>query len=167
MIHTEMEEKNIDKHSWTSILVNLAEDNVDFVVVGGAALSLHGLPRTTLDLDIYIAKNNIAVIFEQLQKLGLTTDQESLFKVSRANPALTVGQWVTFKDSQEIDLIDVFIEDSITFSELLINAEDIKIFDSIKIKVASLTDIKQMKEKINRPIDKADIALIDEFIEKK
>lgn len=39
------------------VLQALEQTGVEYVVIGGVALNLHGLPRTTEDLDIFVAPN--------------------------------------------------------------------------------------------------------------
>ena len=53
--------------NWPEILKKLAETEFDFLVVGGGALALHGIPRTTLDLDIYFPDFNIGIEYQGAQ----------------------------------------------------------------------------------------------------
>ena len=42
---------------WTDLLRLLLESNAKFVVVGGHAMGVHGLPRYTKDLDIFVDRS--------------------------------------------------------------------------------------------------------------
>ncbi len=61
-------------------------------------------------------------------------------------------------------LIDVFLEAPKDFNKLLKSSQKVK-FGDFHLRVASLSEIRRMKLEIGRPIDLADVALIDEFLE--
>ena len=39
---------------WYRVIKGLNKARLDYVLVGAAALAIHGIPRSTLDLDIYV-----------------------------------------------------------------------------------------------------------------
>jgi hypothetical protein len=41
-------------HDFRDVLLELADAGVEFVVVGGYAVAVHGHPRATKDLDIFV-----------------------------------------------------------------------------------------------------------------
>jgi len=161
-----MVEKNNLATGWDRVLEALVLSKIDFIIIGGAALALHGLPRTTLDIDIYIQadKDTFDELFTTLiDDLKLHSEQ-ALFRKNSDQPHLFIGQWFTFSNSENIDLIDVFIADKEQFESLKSNSEIISIYNST-IRIASLLELKKMKQKCARPIDLADVALIDEIIQ--
>ena len=52
---------------------------IDYVLVGGAALVMHGLPRSTLDLDFYIktTTKNILKIFSTCKRIEIKQQTKS------------------------------------------------------------------------------------------
>jgi hypothetical protein len=50
----------------------LVENEIDFIIVGGAAATVHGSARLTLDLDVVYSRNqqNLTKIFFALKPLG-------------------------------------------------------------------------------------------------
>ena len=133
-----------------------------YVLVGGSALIIHGMPRSTLDIDIYLPAKGTAVdkIFEIALSLGLSSQQGEVKKIAN-NPKLISGQWICFaKEGQEI--LDVYLASDKEFDRLFENSE-LKKDRSLSVRVASLPDIEKMKKKAGRPIDLADIAFIKEF----
>lgn len=52
------------------VLKNFIKEEIEFYIVGGMALVLYGIPRTTLDIDIVIPsfKDIIFKIFEIFEK---------------------------------------------------------------------------------------------------
>jgi hypothetical protein len=53
------------------VIASLNRANVDYVVVGGVALNLHGLLRATEDLDIFVRPDpeNIARLRDALRRV--------------------------------------------------------------------------------------------------
>ncbi len=151
--------------SWQKLLKNLIDSKLEFFLVGGAGLVLHGLPRTTLDADIYIPANskNFKIVFELLcDDLSLISENISL-RNHYNNVKLFVGQWFSFAND-DIDIIDVYLDEPENFYSLLNKCDKIN-FMGRDINVLSLLEIKKMKKVAGRPLDLADIALIDEILE--
>ncbi len=150
--------------NWKNVLKTLAESGIEFVIIGGAALSLHGIPRTTLDIDIKISakEGNIRELISTLSGKGLKLDTED-FSLLINKPELLYGQCISFSIAEGLQIIDVFLESPGDFRNLLESSVKIRIGNA-DIHVASLENIRKMKIEIGRPIDLADVALIDEFL---
>lgn len=140
----------------------LSRERVPFVLVGGSALVLHGIPRSTLDFDIFIPSREPIPkkLFSLARKAGLTSRQSDLFRMA-GKPDLLIGQWVSFRDKSGRDIIDFFFETPSRFSALKLRAV-IRKAQGYSLRVASLNDLERMKKAARRPIDLADIALIRE-----
>lgn len=159
---------NFSEINWSSVLKTLSAEGLDFVVVGGAALALHGLPRTTLDIDIFIpaSKQNFQILFSSLLDNLKLESKQSVFRDNADQPELFVGQWFTFSVKNGNDLVDVFFTDNESFNQLNHQSETITISNQ-KIRIASLSELRKMKKECGRPIDLADVALIDEIMKKE
>ena len=146
---------------WYRIIKKFNQEKLDYVLVGGAALVIHGLPRSTLDIDIYIPAKEKALnkLFNIADSLGLRSEQSSILKIS-ALPDLFVNQWICFSYKGQ-DILDVFLCGQKEFDKLYRSSEQKK-DKIITIRVASLKDITNMKKKSGRPLDLADIELIKE-----
>ena len=140
----------------------LSQAKVKFVVIGGSALVLHGIPRATLDVDIMVPadRENLINIFLHLSKLKLHTDQEQLLRLVD-KPPLLIGQWLTFKDPKGYELIDVLLEDEKKFQRIYRNSK-LRRGKNFSLRVISLNDLLKMKKDSSRAIDKADLELIKE-----
>lgn len=160
-----MRKKSKEKINWQSFLKSLSEIEVDFVVIGGSALTLHGIPRTTIDVDIQISskEDNIRCLISGLEQSGLKLENEDFLPLI-GRPDLLFGQCISFSIPDGPQIIDVFLEDPKDFNEILKTSRKIK-FADFYLRVADLFEIKKMKMEIGRPIDLADVALIDEFME--
>lgn len=154
--------KNISEAEiWYKIITGLNRERLRYVLVGGAALVIYGMPRTTLDIDIYVPASEEVLnkLFETAHRLGLKTEQKDI-AATRHLPNLFKDQWICFSYKGR-DILDVFLADEKEFDKLYNNSEGRKI-RNIGIMVASLKDIEKMKKKCRRPTDIADI----EFIKK-
>ncbi len=147
---------------WHEIIKELNKARARYVLVGAAALVVHGLPRSTLDLDIYIPakEDSINKLFKIAGVLGLQSEQKAIFSI-RYSPKLFAGQWICFSYKGQ-DILDVFFADKNDFDGLYKNSE-LKKDKKISIRVASLKDIAAMKKASGRPIDLSDLELIKEL----
>jgi hypothetical protein len=134
---------------------------IPYVIVGGMALVLHGIPRATLDIDIVVPadKKIIDRTIRLAKEVKLNCLQEKILLLSEE---LLVGQWLTFENDKKRELIDVFLEEKNKFDKLYKNS---LIFrgKKINLRVASLSDLEKMKKESGRKIDLADVALIQEL----
>ena len=147
---------------WQKIIDKLNKLKVDYVLVGAAALVAHGLPHSTLDLDIYVPAKEASInkLFKAANILGLESEQKAILHI-RHSPRLFVNQWICFSYKGQ-DILDIFFADITDFNKLYKNSE-IKKDKKISIRVASLKDIAAMKKASGRPIDLSDIELIKEL----
>ena len=55
-----------------TLLLELTDEEVEFVVVGAFAVAYHGFPRATGDLDVFVtpSKENASRVFAALAKFG-------------------------------------------------------------------------------------------------
>jgi predicted nucleotidyltransferase len=84
----------------TEIFKSFQEHDVKYVVIGGIAAILHGIPRTTFDLDLLIeaTPDNAGRLLEALLDAGLGT--ASLTDVE----SLLAHEITVFKDRVRIDV---------------------------------------------------------------
>ncbi len=146
-------------------MTSLSGIDSDFVIIGGAALNLHGIPRMTMDIDIIfpLFGDNVTRLAEYLKKAGLALNDEDFIPLLE-RPDLLYGQCISFSVPDGSQILDVFLEKPDAFKILLNSSENME-FNDFSLRVASLKDIRKMKLEIGRPIDLADVALIDEFLE--
>lgn len=151
---------------WHKIIKELSKVKVSYVLVGAAALVIHGFPRSTLDLDIYVPaeENTLNKLFKIADTLGLQSKQRAILKIGHS-PKLFTGQWVCFSYKGQ-DVLDVFFANKDEFNKLYKNSE-VKKDKKISIRVASLHDIAVMKKASGRPIDLSDLDSIKEMIKYK
>jgi len=66
------------------LLIELADADADFVIVGGYAVAFHGHPRATKDLDVFVrpSPHNAAHVYRALAAFGAPLDS---FEVAEAD----------------------------------------------------------------------------------
>ena len=146
-----------------NIIETLSTSKTPYFIVGGSAMTLHGIPRSTLDIDIYIPAENSSIkwIFETWKDINLTCNQENLMKLKN-NPEMLIGQWITFSTEDSIEILDIFIENKKDFDNVYNKIVKIPYKNSF-INVASINDLIALKKKSGRPIDFADLELIKKY----
>ena len=160
-----MKKNTSKKQIWNKIFAMLNSSKLDYILVGAAAMVIHGIPRSTLDIDIYVPakEKNLDKLFQTAAHLGLETKQKDILKV-KGSPKLFAGQWICFS-YQNNDILDVFLAPDFEFEAINKNCE-LKHDKTLSLRVAALKDIVKMKRASGRIIDLTDIKLIEELSNK-
>ncbi len=155
--------KELPHQKAVRLLEQLARHRVPCVIVGGAALALHGIPRSTLDVDIVVLSKApvILKLFRIAETLGLKCRHAHLVDLAD-RPELLVGQWMTFTDESKRELVDVLLESEKEFRKLYQGSRKRRTARGT-LRIASLNELEKMKKASGRPIDLADISLIREL----
>lgn len=134
----------------------MKENDVHYLVIGGIAAVLYGIPRTTFDLDIFIepTMENAGNLLKAFLNAGLITadltSAEELLK----------NEITVFKDVVRIDVQTQ--TPGVVFSEAW-NHKNIMSYEGQDILVVSLEDLIASKEASNRDVDKQDVALLKRY----
>ena len=147
----------------TALLKALTAHNVDFVVIGGIAMVLHGSARVTRDLDIAYSPSpsNLTALGEALTELGATlrgVDEELPFvpddRTLRRTELLCLAT-----PSGPIDVL-VAPPGAPAYRMLKKRADRFDVA-GVTVLVASLEDLEVMKRTADRPKDRVDLEEID------
>lgn len=146
---------------WHKIINKFNTARLDYIVVGAAALVIHGLPRSTLDIDIYVPANEGALhkLFKIADALRLKSGQKDILRFAHL-PRLFADQWICFSYKGQ-DILDIFFCGEEEFKKLYKKSE-LKKDKGFVVRIAALNDITAMKKISGRPIDLADLNLIKE-----
>ncbi|MBI4350216.1 MAG: nucleotidyl transferase AbiEii/AbiGii toxin family protein [Elusimicrobia bacterium] len=150
---------------YLGIFGELNKSKVAYVLVGGIAVNLHGIPRMTYDVDLLLelSDKNLAKFLKLAQAWG--------FK-----PRVPVGimelaqkekreDWIKNKHMKAFCLvnpawaiseIDIVIDSPVDYAKAAKNAERIKL-KSLTVPVIALEDLIKMKRNTGRKQDAADI----------
>jgi hypothetical protein len=151
------------------LLAELAKQSVKCVICGGVACILHGVERSTYDLDIAMdfSKENLLKITGIAKKFGLvpriSEPIENLFEEENRK------SWIEKKGALVYTLIsgnsplqiDIFLDYPINFEELYSNSKKVKI-ENFEILISSKEDLIFAKKNIE-PIRDKDLIDIKEL----
>ena len=143
----------------------LSSDSVEFVLVGGMAVQLHGYLRMTYDIDLVLAMSdaNLSRFIEVAKRFGLTPVIP--VPIDSLKNSSLIDQWHREKGMLAFALrepgaggsaVDVLVRPDVSYEALAAQAVQGKIF-SHAVKIASIDHLLEMKRAANRPKDQLDI----------
>ena len=146
------------------------DKQLDYAVVGGVALVLHGVVRLTADLDLVVAleRGNLLVLLEAMNELGYRP-RAPVQPEELLDPEVRES-WIHDKNMEvfsfydpgkPLALIDLIIRETISYQEIRRNAVDIAV-DGLQVPVASVDDLIRLKKNAGRPQDLEDIKFLEE-----
>jgi hypothetical protein len=129
----------------------LSSHGVEFLLIGGYAVGIHGYPRGTADLDVWIASTpvNAQRIVDALRDFGFNTPElnPSLF----LDPDKVVRMGVP---PLRIDILTTIA--GVSFDDCFARRDVISVGD-VQVPVISLPDLKANKQATGRSQDLADV----------
>lgn len=147
--------------------------SVDYVVVGGLAVILHGYLRATADLDLAIglSPDNAGRAMRSLASIGLRprlpVAAEDFADAEKRQDWLSNRNMRVFPmwdPANPLRSVDVFIDEPIAFDQLLADAV-IKDLDGLRVPVASIAHLIEMKRIAGRARDLDDIDKLQQILD--
>ena len=143
------------------VLEALDRHHVDYVLVGGAALNVHGLVRATQDVDLFVepAADNIDRLRQALRSIWQDPhiDEISADDLCGDYPAVRYGPPV---GSVFLDIL-TRLGEAFRYEDLEF---EVVVIEGTPVRVATPRTLYRMKKDTVRPIDRADAqALCDAF----
>ncbi|RKZ32738.1 hypothetical protein DRQ33_05375 [bacterium] len=153
-----------------NIFKTLNECGVRYLVVGGVAVNLYGVLRTTADLDIIVnlTEENILLLVKALEKLGYKPKVPINIK-EFADPEIR-NRWIeekgmkvlgVYPSDRQLGEIDIFVTEPFDFDEAYQKRIDFDVGDGIIVPVVSLDDLIYLKKESARSQDLADIEALE------
>jgi predicted nucleotidyltransferase len=135
----------------------LLKAGVDFMLVGGYAVALHGWPRTTFDIDFWIMANpeNAKAVVQAIRAFGAPLMNLTEADFHKPGMVFQIGA-----APQRIDIISAI--DGLDYSEAVGRAVRMNV-DGLAIKVISLDDLIVNKRASGRPKDIADALALEKL----
>lgn len=151
--------------SMYKLLATLSGGNIDYVLVGGLAVALHGYQRVTMDVDVVLALDdeNLAKFVDCARNANLKPVLP--IPIDSLRDAALIDQWHREKGMLAFALrgpemmatvIDVLVRPVVSFDELKRNAVTRHI-GPLSIPVASIDDLITLKTGTGRSKDVLDI----------
>ena len=148
---------------------------IQYLVAGGVAVNLHGVPRFTMDLDliIFLETENILKATHTLKKMGYQPrvpvdpeeladpDKRELWKMER-----NMRVFSFFHEKYPQQVIDLFIEHPLPY-EIMDKEKKIVMFRDTPVPLVGRDHLKQMKEVAGRAQDLSDIRALNTLEEEE
>lgn len=150
---------------YSEVFDSFNRNNVRYLVVGGVAMNLHGVPRMTYDLDVMIAldPDNSRNAWHALISLGFSprvpVTLDEFADTNKRDELLLKKNMIVlsfFKGTKQFDVVDIFVKNPIDF-EVCYRRKKIYHSKSINVTVVDKEDLIQLKSLTNRQQDAADI----------
>ena len=138
----------------TAALRALNESECKYMIIGGAAVNIHGFTRSTGDLDIWYksSEENLDCLFKSIDMLGYDSSE------LRANKEKVKMHLTRLPiETMYIEFLP-FIDRAMDFDEIYKRAENFEVNTALTVKVISYDDLIESKIRARRPKDLEDIA---------
>lgn len=135
------------------VVTSLNEEGVDYVIVGGVALNLHGIVRATEDLDLFVRPDpgNIEHLRRALRAVWADPEIDEITAEDLCGdyPAVRYGPP---EGALYLDILTRMGE-STAFEDLDIEEKEV---EGVRARVATPATLYRMKKDTVRPLDRAD-----------
>jgi len=154
--------------SYKKIFATLNEHGVKYLIVGGLAVNLYGIPRFTFDLDIIVEnkKENYENLVKALKKLHfipkINEKIENLIDEDKRNHWIKKKNMIafcTYNKNKPYEELDIIIKYNLNFEKEYKNKVVFTI-ENIAFPVISIDGLIRMKKESNRKQDIEDIKLL-------
>jgi len=153
------------------LLQALSDGEIQYVLVGGLAVQLHGFLRSTFDIDLVLAMNdeNLDRFIEIAKRYGLIPVIP--VPIDALKNARQIEQWHREKGMLAFALrepqtggtvVDILVRPEVPYEKLIANAIPGKLF-ARQVWIASIDDLLIMKRSANRPKDRLDIVALEKI----
>ena len=144
--------------SFNKVLAALEKHNVDYILIGGYAVALYGIPRATNDIDIFVKpeEENFIKLRNALYEVFNDDSIEDIKLVNKEDYS------VTRYGTPEGYVIDILTQLGELYNYYNIKFHEVEI-DKTKVKIADIDSLIKLKENTFRNIDKEDIFYLKEL----
>ncbi len=142
-------------NDFKEFLVLLEQNSVKYLLIGGYAVGVHGYPRATNDMDIFIsiATDNVALVIQSLHEFGFQSASSDLLD----KPSSMIRMGIEPNKLEVTNFID-----GVTFEECFANRMRLRVDDKLEISLISLADLRRNKKASGRNKDLADLENLPE-----
>ena len=146
----------------------LQKHEVQYVVVGGLAINLHGVERATMDVDLVLAmdEGNLQRFLRAANELGLKPSLP--VKIESLCDAAQLDEWVREKHmiafslrpaSKTAPSVDIIVQPKVSFETMYRNRIE-KDIGGVLFKLVSIDDLIALKTDTGRGKDASDIVAL-------
>ena len=157
---------------YLSLFKSLYEENIRYLICGGLALNLYGVPRMTADIDLLLdfEKENLksfekvlkSLNYEQLIPVPFSSlSKESVRKELKQKKNLVAFSF--FNHDKGVMSVDILINMPTSFNEYW-KRKKVRSAENIKLWLVDPNDLIEMKKRSNREQDKDDIVSLQKIV---
>lgn len=154
---------------YLDLFSTLSRHRVNYLLIGGLAVSLHGVERATMDIDITVATSpdNLAALLDAARELRLTpvlpVPVEALTDIE------LLRRWHAERNLESFALrapglagvtVDILPFPPVDYDQMRMRAVMFEIGE-VQIPVVSIPDLIALKRAVGRPIDLSDITHLE------
>jgi hypothetical protein len=141
---------------WSEFISLLLRHRVKFLLIGAHALAVHGKPRATLDLDVFVepSRRNAALVGAALADFGFPGSAAQWEHLAEPDRMMRLG-----REPMRIDILNEI--SGVSFATAWRNRTSGN-FAGLRVHVISLRDFRRNKLASGRPKDLFDLAILDE-----
>ncbi len=156
---------------YLKLFSKLEEHKVRYLICGGLAVNIYGIPRMTADIDFLLDFNeqNLLDFENVMNEIGykptLPIKLSSLFEFEKRKLLKDEKNLIAFSffnQANNLMSIDVLLDLPITFEELWKN-KTIRKFESTEVYLVCVQDLIALKEYSGREQDKQDIIYLKQY----
>ena len=160
--------QKIKKLEYEDVFKDLNKGKIRYLLIGGAAVILYGVPRVTADVDLMLSmtKENILKFVKIMNKLGykpkVPVDPKEFADPEKRKEWEETKNMIVFSFQHPDDplmVIDIMINSPVDFDEAYNKREIIHKWGT-EISVIPKEDLMKLKEIAGRDQDLSDIALL-------
>lgn len=147
------------------LLEELHKNGIRYLIVGGLAVNLYGVPRVTQDIDIIVAmeRENILKLNTVLKKLGYkprlpVNPDDKIVEDWVANKNLKAFSF--YHQIENYKVVDIVLVHQLDF-EVVFKNKSVKKAKNIDIYLVSIDDLIQMKKDSGRSQDLSDVKMLE------
>ena len=140
------------------LLSSLLAAEAKFLVIGAYAVGIHGRPRATKDLDIWVeaSAENAARVLRALRAFGAPLGDLVESDIEHPGTGFKMGQ-----PPRRIDILTKI--EGLSFEAAWPNRIEAEFADGVRCPVIGLADIITNKRAAGRPQDLADVAVLEKI----
>lgn len=140
---------------YRDILSAFNEEKVDYLIVGAYALAVHGVPRATGDIDIWIrcSEDNARRAWRALLNFGAPLSELNETELSRPGIVFQIGV-----APSRIDILTSI--DAVDFTDAWKERLEVEV-EGIRVTVIGRSHLIANKKAVGRPQDLADAARLE------
>jgi uncharacterized nucleotidyltransferase DUF6036 len=154
---------------YLEVLEALYRERIRYMIVGGLAVNLYGVPRVTQDIDVIISteRENVLNLLKVLTKLEyvprLPVKPEELADKEKVKDRIENRNLKAFSFYHRVDpykIVDILFDHPLDFERSEKN-KTIKRIGEIDVYIVSMDDLIRMKEKSGRSQDTSDVEMLN------